>query len=704
MAKPTKVLKRGPEPSSPGPDRTVETGDPSPLGATLVPGGVNFSVYARGAERVDLLLYRGDEDAAPSDVIPLDPGDHKSYHYWHAMVPGLAAGQRYAYRVKGPFAPSQGLRFNEKWTLLDPYARGVCVPKGWSRAACCGDGDPAAPKMKGVVVRTDDYDWEGDRPLHRPFSRSIVYEMHVRGFTANPNSGVSDGKRGTYAGLIEKIPYLKDLGVTSVELLPVFAFDPEEAPPGRRNYWGYAPVSFFAPHAAYSQGGDAVSAVREFRDLVKALHRADLDVFLDVVYNHTAEGNENGPTYGFRGLSNDTYYLLEADQSKYANYTGCGNTFNANHPVVRRMILDSLRYWVSAMHVDGFRFDLASILSRDESGRPSKRSPVLFDLESDPVLARTKLIAEAWDAAGLYEVGTFVGDSWREWNGRFRDDLRSFLRGEEGKASIAAERILGSPDLYRHKNREPEQSVNFIACHDGFTLNDLVSYDRKHNEANGEGNRDGSDDNRSWNCGAEGPTTDPAIEALRNRQVKNFLTLTMLSIGAPMILMGDEVRRTQKGNNNAYSQDNELSWFDWKDLERHADIHRFTRALIQTRLRKVEHGLTLSDLLRQSPIEWHGVRPNSPDWGKFSRSLAVTVKNVASRRKVHVIVNAYWEPLTFELPAPDGDGWLRFVDTALSPPEDIRPLDEGAPVSDRTYQVEARSVVVLHSSPSGSKA
>ena len=671
-------------------------GDPHPLGATLAPGAVNFSVYARGAERVDLLLFRGDEDTSPSDVIPLDPSTHQSYHYWHVRVPGLSAGQRYGFRARGPWDPTRGLRFNEAWTLLDPYSRGVAVPRGWTRAAALGDSDPTSPKLKSVVLRTDDYDWEGDRPLHLPFSRSVVYEMHVRGFTANPNSGVAEGKRGTYAGVIEKIPYLKDLGITTVELLPVFQFDPEDAPSGRKNYWGYAPLSFFAPHVGYSQGRDPAAAVNEFRDMVKALHRAGIEVFLDVVFNHTAEGNEDGPTYHFRGLANDTYYILESDRSRYVNYSGCGNTVKANHSVVRRMILDSLRYWRSQMHVDGFRFDLASILSRDESGVPSKRSPVLFDLESDPVLARTKLIAEAWDAAGLYEVGSFTGDSWREWNGRFRDDLRAFMKGDEGKAKAAGARLLGSPDLYARLDRPPDRSINFITCHDGFTLNDLVSYDRKHNEANGEQNRDGSDDNLSWNCGTEGPASDPATEALRIRQVKNFLTLTLLSVGAPMLLMGDEVRRTQNGNNNGYSLDDERGWFDWKDLERHAEILRFTRALIGARLAKAEHGLTLAELHRQATVEWHGVNVGTPDWSPSSRSFAVTVQNPAGPRKVHIIVNAFWKALDFQL--PDG-GWRRAIDTALPSPEDIRNPEEAVPVRGKSYKAEGRSVVVLLSLP-----
>ena len=375
-----------------------------------------------------------------------------------------------------------------------------------------------------------------------------------------------------------------------MELLPVFQFDAQDCPPGKVNYWGYAPVSFFAPHQAYSSRQDPLGPVDEFRDMVKALHRAGIEVILDVVFNHTAEGDHTGPTLSFRGIDNPTYYILEEGGSRYANYTGCGNTLNANHPVVRRMIVDSLRYWVEEMHVDGFRFDLASILARDSSGQPLPNPPVLWDIESDPALAGTKLIAEAWDAAGLYQVGSFVGDAWKEWNGRFRDDVRDFFRGEPGSVRRVADRLVGSPEIYGHKEREAEQSVNFVTCHDGFTLNDLVSYNQKHNEANGEDNRDGANDNRSWNCGVEGPTDDPAVEKLRNRQVKNFLTVTLLSLGVPMILMGDEVRHTQGGNNNAYCQDNEISWFDWTLLEKHADVHRFVTLLIARRLlRDVEH-------------------------------------------------------------------------------------------------------------------
>ncbi len=389
----------------------------------------------------------------------------------------------------------------------------MAVPATYSRQAAALKGDNAATAMKSVVVDTSGYDWEGDAPLRNPSARTIVYEMHVRGFTRHPSSGVAEKTRGTFAGLIEKLPYLQELGITAVELLPVFQFDAQDCPPGKVNYWGYAPVSFFAPHLAYSSRQDPLAAVDEFRDMVKALHRAGIEVILDVVFNHTAEGDERGPTLCFRGLDNPTYYILEGEGSRYANYTGTGNTLKANHPVVRRMIVDSLRYWVEAMHVDGFRFDLASILARDAAGQAMPNPPVLWDIESDPVLAGTKLIAEAWDAAGLYQVGRFIGDSWKEWNGRFRDDVRAFFRGEPGSVARVADRLVGSPEIYGHKQREAEQSVNFVTCHDGFTLNDLVSYDGKHNEANGEDNRDGANDNRSWNCGVEGPTDDPAVEA-----------------------------------------------------------------------------------------------------------------------------------------------------------------------------------------------
>jgi isoamylase len=672
-----------------------------PLGADLSPEGVNFSVFSRDADTIDLLLFDRVDDPGPSRIIPLDPRRNRTYHYWHLFVPGLKPGQIYGYRVTGPLEPKKGFRFDPEKVLLDPYGLAVAVPENYSRLAAMQSDDHTATAMKSVVVGTGTYDWEGDQPLHRPFAKTVIYEMHVRGFTRHPSSGVKEEKRGTYAGLIEKIPYLKELGITAVELLPVYQFDPQDASPGMVNYWGYSPVSFFAPHQGYSSKKDPLGVLDEFRDMVKALHRAGLEVILDVVYNHTAEGDDRGPIFCYKGLQNDAYYILEKEGSAYGNYTGCGNTLNANQPIVRRLILDSLRYWVREMHVDGFRFDLASILSRDEAGYPLKNPPVLWDIESDPVLAGSKLIAEAWDAAGLYQVGSFVGDSWKEWNGRFRDDVRSFLKGDNGTVSRLATRILGSPDLYGHEEREPEQSINFVTCHDGFTLNDLVSYNQKHNEANGEENRDGSNDNLSWNCGVEGPTDDPDIERLRNRQVKNFHTLNLLAAGAPMLLMGDEVRRTQRGNNNAYCQDNEISWFDWSLLDRHPEVLRFVRQLISFRLRRdaaEEEGLSLNELLRRGQIRWHGVKLNQPDWGDHSHTLAYTVRSIKGRFLIHLMFNHYWEALDFELPPVGGSPasvWHRWIDTALDSPDDICEGASAPAFTRANYRAKPRSVVVL---------
>jgi glycogen operon protein len=681
------------------------TGRSSPLGTTVVDGGVNFSLFSRSATGVELLFFDRADDARPARVLRLDPAANRTYHYWHVCVPCVQPGQLYGYRVAGPYDPARGMRFDPAKVLLDPYGRGVVVPQNYSRDAACQAGDNAATAMKSVVVDVHTYDWEGDTPLQRPSSRTIVYEMHVRGFTRHPSSGVAEQSRGTFAGVIEKIPYLQQLGITAVELLPVFQFDAQDAPLGRVNYWGYAPVAFFAPHQAYSARQDPLGPVDEFRDLVKALHRAGIEVILDVVFNHTAEGNQEGPTLSFRGLDNSTYYILEPDRAHYANYTGTGNTLNANHPIVRRLIVDSLRYWVEVMHVDGFRFDLASILARDASGQVLPNPPVLWDIESDPALAGTKLIAEAWDAAGLYQVGSFIGDSWQEWNGRFRDDVRSFFRGEEGAVGRLADRLLGSPEIYGHEEREAEQSVNFVTCHDGFTLNDLVSYDHKHNAANGEDNRDGANDNRSWNCGVEGPTDDPAVEQLRNRQVKNLLTVTLLALGMPMILMGDEVRRTQYGNNNAYCQDNETSWFDWTLVAKHADLHRFVTLLNARRqLRDVEHErqrVSLNQWLRGANKAWHGVTLNHPDWGSYSHSLAFSAEFQREQLRIYLILNAYWEPLDFELPPLDKGGenpWRRWIDTALDTPHDIVPWHTAPAVPVSTYRTEARAVVVLFAS------
>ena len=680
----------------------IAPGKSFPLGATVSPEGVNFCVFSKNCTLMELLLFNHADDTKPTTIIPFDSWRNRTYHYWHVFVPGIRPGQIYGYRAHGPFEPERGLRFDPEKILLDPYGRAVAMPTQYSRIAASKPGDNCATAMKSVVVDVDVYDWEGDVPLKIPAIRTIVYEMHVRGFTRHSSSGVEEKNRGTYAGLIEKIPYLQELGITAVELLPVFHFDPQDCPPGRVNYWGYAPVSYFAPHPMYSSRQDPLGVVDEFRDMVKALHQAGIEVILDVVYNHTAEGNENGPTLCYRGLENGAYYILQEDRARYSNYTGTGNTLNANQPIVRRLIMDSLRYWVNEMHVDGFRFDLASILSRDEAGRPLQNPPILWDIDSDPFLAGTKLIAEAWDAAGLYQVGSFVGDSWKEWNGRFRDDARDFFRCEAGSLARFADRLIGSPEIYGHKEREPEQSVNFVTCHDGFSLNDLVSYNGKHNEANGEDNRDGANDNKSWNCGVEGSTDDPTVERLRNRQVKNFLTVTLLSLGMPMILMGDEARRTQGGNNNAYCLDDETNWFDWTLLQKYADVRRFVTLLNARRLlRDVEREhqrMSLPHLIRQANKAWHGVKLNQPDWSPNSHSIAFTVEDRKEKLLNHFILNAYWEPIEFELPPVQNGGddiWYRWIDTALDSPQDIVPWETAPAVSGYTYRTEARSVVVL---------
>ena len=680
--------------------RPIERGSSFPLGATVSPSGVNFSVFAKRSTSVQLLLFDQADDAAPSRVIDLDAMGHRTYHYWHVFVPGLRAGQLYGYRVAGPVDHSQGLRFDPEKLLLDPYGRCVARPAARSRRAAQIAGDNTAAAFKSVVVDTGLYDWEDDAPPRRPFAHTVIYEMHVGGFTRHPGSGVAAERKGTFAGLIDKIPYLQDLGVSAVQLLPVFAFDEQDGPAGLGNYWGYQPISFFAPHPGYSSRPEPLAALDEFRDMVKALHRAGIEVILDVVYNHTAEGDAAGPTICFRGFSNETYYILGHDKSRYADYSGCGNTLKANEPVVRRLILDSLRYWVSELHVDGFRFDLASILSRDQDGMPMANPPILWEIESDPVLANVKLIAEAWDAAGLYQVGSFVGDSWKELNGRYRDDVRAFLKGDTGVARAFAYRLTGSPDVYIHDGREAEQSVNFVTSHDGFTLNDLVSFNTKHNEANGEHNRDGANDNLSWNCGVEGPTDDPEIERLRKRQIKNFLTLLLLSTGTPMLLMGDEVRRTQAGNNNAFCQDNEISWFDWALLRKHADIHRFTKGLIAAKMNRelpIERlAMTLSELLQRQPFRWHGVHHDTPDWSDDSHTIAATVELLGYPVTMHIMVNAFWEGLAFDLPTLQRGGtWRRFIDTSVAPPGDICSLEEAPTVESPTYLVQPRSVVLV---------
>jgi glycogen operon protein len=665
---------------------------------------VNFSLFSAHATGVELLLFDTCDATEPYQTIPLDARSNKSFHFWHVFVRGLRPPAHYAYRVDGPWDPSAGHRFDRRKVLIDPYARGN-TDALWSRALACTAADNRAASMRSVAVDSSGYDWEGDAPLRRPMNETIIYEMHVRGFTASPTSAVRHP--GTFAGIIEKIPYLQELGITAVELMPVFDFDIKEplrivdgAPV--RNYWGYSPLSFFAPQSAYCVSPEEGRHATEFRDMVKALHRAGIEVILDVVFNHSDEGNHLGPTFSFKGLDNRTYYLLVPwDKQYYLDFTGCGNTLNCNHPIAQKLIVESLRYWVRQMHVDGFRFDLASVFVRGQDGAPLASPPLVWQIELDEALADTKVIAEAWDAAGLYQVGHFPGDRWAEWNGRFRDDVRRFVRGDPGLLGAIASRIGGSADIYESQGELPINSINFITCHDGFTLNDLVSYNHKHNEANGEANRDGADGNLSWNCGVEGPADAPEVEALRARQIRNFAAILLLSRGVPMLLMGDEVRRTQRGNNNAYCQDSPLSWFDWDLLERHADVRRFFRMMIAFRNRHAtfQSGRFFTgqpDARGVADVAWHGTQLGNPGFDDpFGRALAFTLGGSAGEPDLHVMMNMYWEPLEFEVPQIAGRTWRKAIDTAAAPPADIFEAGQEPAFDSSRCTVTPRSITVL---------
>ena len=678
-------------------------GDPHPLGSTVYPDGVNFSVFSQNAASMELLLFAEGNSTEPFQIIKMTDEGNKSFHFWHIFLVDAKPGLHYAYRVHGPEEKKPGHRFTPEKVLIDPYAYGNSMDL-WNRGAACLPGDNLTQSMRSVVIDPLDYDWEGDRPLNRPMQDSVIYEMHVGGFTRAGNSHVTSP--GTFRAVIEKIPYLQSLGVTAVELLPVFQFDDTEAHEfeGNKlnNFWGYSTMAYFAPHPGYCESAGEAQHMTEFRDMVKALHKAGIEVILDVVFNHTDEGNHQGPTFSFRGFDNlNYYYLVDGNQDYYYDYTGCGNTFNCNHPVGSKMIVECLRFWVEYMHVDGFRFDEGSVLSRGPGGAPMEFPPVLWQIELDDVLAETKVIAEAWDAAGLYQVGHFPGFRWAEWNGVYRDTLRKFIAGEAGIVGDLADRITGSPSLYQSNGHLPINSVNFITAHDGFTLNDLVSYNNKHNEANGEGNRDGVDDNMSWNCGAEGPTDDPAINALREQQIRNFATLLMLSQGVPMFVMGDEVRRTQGGNNNAWCQDNPIGWFDWTQTQTEAGMLRFWSELIAFRKSHpaVHRARFFSGAMndRGMPdISWHGTKLNEPGWNDpHARALAWTVAGSLAHSDIHVMVNMYWEPLTFEIPQIYERAWYTAVNTALPSPQDINAPGNEVLVNSHHVEVSGRSIVVL---------
>ncbi len=702
-------------------------GKPFPSGATVMVGGVNFSCFSRHGTAVILEIFREPDDAEPCRSYALDPGLNRTGDVWHVFVEGLEAGALYLYRVEGPFRPCEGMRFNVHKYLVDPYAKALTPASiflGLEAHPSRHHYDPdlayttrqsAERFPKCVVVDDDDFDWGDDRPLNYALRKSVIYEAHVRGFTVHPSSGVAHP--GTFRGVIEAIPYLKSLGITSLELLPVHEFDEWEnartnPETGERlkNYWGYSTIAFFAPKSSFSSVRDGDGPVREFKEMVKALHAAGIELILDIVFNHTAEGNERGVTMSFRGFDNSVYYMLEDNPRYYRNYSGCGNTVNCNHPVVRTLILDCLRYWVTEMHVDGFRFDLGSVLGRDQRGKMLENPPMIERIAEDPVLRNTKIIAEAWDAGGAYQVGWFPGGRWAEWNDRFRDDLRAFWRGDDGLVPHMATRLTGSSDLYLRDGRKPFHSINFVTSHDGFTMNDLVSYNGKHNDANGENNRDGSDHNVSYNYGMEGPSPNASIERVRDRQVKNFFLSTLVSLGTPMILMGDEVRRTQGGNNNAYCQDNPISWFDWDLLGTHGGVLRFVREMIAFRRRHPAFlrpefltGAHYSSHIMPD-VEWFGADGKPADWGKMNRFIAyrllgtrATVAQDCDENDFCVMFNSSVSDLTVTLcPPPPGRKWYRAIDTAKPSPADILP--EGAEEklqNDAKYRILGRSGVVL---------
>jgi isoamylase len=687
-------------------------GSPLPLGTQETKGGVNFAVFSRYASRVRLELFDHPEDATPARAFELDSARHRTSDVWHVWVRGIGPGQLYAYRVDGPYKPSEGHRFNFKRLLLDPFARTISSSPPWDFETALGY-DPSSPgkdltpskldnakTMPKCVFASDHFNWAGDQPPRHPWSKTVIYEMHLRGFTIHPKSGVKHP--GTYRGLMEKIPYLKTLGVTAVELMPVQEFN--ETSVTRRNpqtnerlknYWGYDPVAFFAPKASYSSLGGLGQQNLEFKEMVQAFHKAGIEVILDVVFNHTAEGNELGPTLCFRGMDNAIFYSLADDKRHYEDYAGTGNTVNANNPVVQELILAALRYWAVEMHVDGFRFDEASVLDRDNAGKLLAKAPLLGRIAEDPILKGIKIIAEAWDAAGAYEVGRFSERRWASWNGRYRDDIRRFWRGDNGLLGLFAQRICGSADIYSKSGKGPASSINFVTCHDGFTLNDLVSYQRKHNEANAENNRDGINEDFSENYGVEGVTVDANIEFIRKRQIKNFLLTLFVSRGVPMLLGGDEFRRTQGGNNNAYCQDNETSWIDWTDLENHQEIYRFTQGMIAFRL--AHPILSKEQFYTDADIHWFGPQAGLPKWTDPKEKYFACLIHENEQCALCLMFNAGADAVDFRLPLiPSGAQWHLAVNTFSETPHDLFAPGKEPPLQyPQTYLLQPRSSAIL---------
>lgn len=670
-------------------------GSPSPLGVTWVEdeAAYNFALYSRHATSVTLVLYSEIDLSVPTYEYRLDPLANKSGRIWHCRLrkSSIRDARYYGYQVAGPKTVEEGQRFDSRKVLLDPYARCVCFPTRFSRAAASGPGSNAGRTPLGLIASERHCNWTGDG-VSAHTSDLVIYELHVRGFTKKANSGVAEAHRGTFLGVVEKIPYLKDLGITAVELMPVMQQDPQEG-----SYWGYMPLNFFSPHHEYASAGKPFDALTEFRIMVGALHAAGIEVLLDVVYNHTAEGNECGPTYSYRGIDNTTYYLLEQDRSRYRNDTGTGNTLNCGNPYVRKMILDSMRFWREEMHVDGFRFDLASIFTRNEDGSINLTNPpVIAEIGASPELENLRLIAEAWDPA-TYQLGrSFPGISWLQWNGQFRDDVRAFVRGDAGMVPRLMSRLYGSCDLFPDdlgSAYRPYQSVNFVTSHDGFCLNDLVSYNQKHNEGNGHGDADGTNDNLSWNCGWEGSEGAPSdVLALRQQQVKNFCALLFLSNGTPMFCAGDEFMNTQQGNNNPYNQDNEVTWLDWDLLKRNQDVFRFFKEMIA--FRKAHPSLSRSRYWRDD-VRWYGTTGRA-DLSRESRCLAFFLAGEAlSDTDIYVMINGASRPITFVVQQGLPGEWRRAIDTGLPSPDDFR--DPGAEVNlhSSEYALNPRSIVVL---------
>lgn len=683
-----------------GPTWEHSEGTPTPLGVLWLESeqAYNFAIDAANASEVTLLLYLEDELRVPWHTVEFDPLKKKSGPVWHCRVPISEAGDAvyYAYRVDGPAENSAGTghAFDREKVLLDPYARSIFFPPEFDREAARRPGINAglAPLGRLDICRCP-FDW-GDEPRIQHGSDLVIYELHVRGFTRHPSSGVTEKERGAFAGIVKKIPYLKELGVTAVELMPVFQFDP-----GDDNYWGYMPLGFFAPHHAYSVNQSSCEQHSQFRELVRELHSAEIEVILDVVYNHTCEGDHRGPTYSYRGIDNATYYIESGDSaSPYANFSGTGNTLDTSDPAVRRLILDSLRYWAKEMHVDGFRFDLASVFSRASDGSVDLSQPPLFDqIASDPELAHVRLIAEPWDASGLYQLGTsFPGRTWMQWNGRFRDCIQRFVRGDRGLLSDLMTRLYGSSDLFPddtfHAFR-PFQSVNYISSHDGFTMYDLVAYSEKHNEANGHSNQDGPSEH-SFNSGWEGDEQAPReVLDLRKRQVKNFCCLLMLSAGTPMFRMGDEFMQTQHGNNNPYNQDNETTWLDWQRLKENEDVFSFFKRMIA--FRKSHPSLGRSTFWRDA-IRWFGAEHTEVDMTADPLALAYHLRAESPiERDLYVIINGSGEQRTFNLHTDAANGWLLAIDTSLPSPLDIANQDNRVAIEASAYQANPRSIVVL---------